>query len=115
MPRLPVTDAVSIPAMVYSAIPAPTTSTVAASASGATPAPRVAVCLTGLQRSFPEIGHNIKEGIYHMAGPGAEIDFFGVKPPEDDWSAIRQLLPMRAIGTQARCLDPQRNAAALRQ
>tara|TARA_B110001452_G_C15214494_1_gene421231 strand:+ start:134 stop:454 length:321 start_codon:yes stop_codon:yes gene_type:complete len=99
--------------MVYSTIPAPTTSTAAASADSARFAPRVAVCLTGLQRSFPEIGHNVMEGIYHMAGPGADIDFFGVKPPEDDWGAIRQLLPMRAIGTQARYAALTRNATPL--
>ena len=40
--------------------------------------PRAAVCLTGLERSFREIGGNVKEGLYHLLPADTEI--FGVRP-----------------------------------
>ena len=68
-----------------------------------------AVCLTGLERSFGEIGANVREGVYRLLGPS--LDFFGVRPPSDSWSSIFSLLPpFVAVRTQAPCWsDAQRN------
>ena len=37
-----------------------------------------AVCLTGLERSFEEIGANVREGVFSMFG--GSVEFFGVHP-----------------------------------
>lgn len=65
-------------------------------------APRAAVCLTGLQRSFPEIGGNIKEAVDYLLPPNA-TEIFGVRPADDPWDAVRRLLPMQRVVTQAPC------------
>ena len=69
------------------------------------PTRHVGVCLTGLQRSFPEIAHSVKDGTYQLAGPDSQLTFFGVKPPEDDWSFVAQQLPLSAMEPQVQC-DP---------
>ena len=61
-----------------------------------------AVCLTGLSRSFDEIGANVREGVLTLLGTPA-VAFFGVRPPQDPWYQIQRLLPMHAIETQKRC------------
>ena len=60
-----------------------------------------AICLTGLQRSFPEIGENIREAVRHMLGGAFEV--FGVKPPNETWATIRRLLPLQRIEPQVPC------------
>lgn len=65
-------------------------------------APRAAVCLTGLQRSFPEIGGNIKEAVDYLLPPNA-TEIFGVRPVDDPWDAVQRLLPMQRVVTQAPC------------
>jgi len=65
--------------------------------------PRAAVCLTGLQRSFPEIGGNIKEAVDYLLPPNA-TEIFVVQPADDPWDAVRRLLPMQRVVTQAPCL-----------
>ena len=54
---------------------------------------RHAVCLTGLERSFAEIGGNIREGFLGALGDDA-LAIFGVRPPHDSWASIRALLPL---------------------
>ena len=64
--------------------------------------PEHAVCLTGLERSFAEIGGNVREGVYRLLGP--RVTWFGVKPPHDAWSMIHTLLPpFAAVERQATC------------
>ena len=65
-------------------------------------APRSAVCLTGLQRSFPEIGGSIKEAVDYLLPPRAR-EIFGVRPADDPWDAVQRLLPMQSLVTQAPC------------
>ena len=57
--------------------------------------PSAAVCVTGLERSFGEIGANIREGVYTMLGPNVSV--FGVTPPQANWSVVASLLPLRAV------------------
>ena len=61
-----------------------------------------AVCITGLSRSFDEIGANVREGVMTLLWTPA-VAFFGVRPPQDAWYQIQRLLPMHAIETQKRC------------
>ena len=64
--------------------------------------PEHAVCLTGLERSFAEIGGNVREGVYRLLGP--RVTWFGVKPPHDAWSTIHTLLPpFAAVERQTTC------------
>ena len=61
-----------------------------------------AVCLTGLQRAFPEIGSNIREATTHLLGAGptsstATFEVFGVKPQNESWAAIETLLPLQRV------------------
>ena len=54
---------------------------------------RHAICLTGSERSFVEIGQNVREGTLRSLGTAA-VTLFGVRPPHEDWTTIRRLLPM---------------------
>lgn len=77
---------------------------------------RHAVCLTGLQRDFPNIAVNVREFIFGLLGtPGAEITFFGVRPPTDRWAAVRRLLPMHVIEPMKGMCLPQYETAAQRR
>jgi hypothetical protein len=57
-----------------------------------------AVCLTGLERSFAEIGANVREGVLGMLG--ARTSFFGVRPANASWDSIAELLPMVDLQVQ---------------
>jgi hypothetical protein len=61
-----------------------------------------AVCVTGLERSFTEIGDNVRHAILRFLGTPA-ITFLGVQPVNDSWSTIHKLLPMHAIEPQFPC------------
>ena len=58
------------------------------------PSGLAAVCLTGLQRSFPEIGNNIAEAVRDLLAP-RHIYYFGIKPVNDSWAAIEYVLLSR--------------------
>ncbi len=58
-----------------------------------------AVCLTGLERSFSEVGNNVREGLLHLLGSPRFI-IFGVRPIADPWHQIRRLLPVDHIELQ---------------
>ena len=60
-----------------------------------------AVCLTGLERSFEEIGGNVREGVYAMLGPN--VTFFGVRPANSTWASVHELLHMHSAPTRGRC------------
>merc|ERR1719183_1238027 len=64
--------------------------------------PRAAICLTGLQRSFPEVGGNIKEALGSLLTLDA-TEIFGVRPATDPWDAIRRLLPLHRVVPQVQC------------
>ena len=69
------------------------------------PSGLAAVCLTGLQRSFPEIGNNIAEAVRDLLAP-RHIHYFGIKPVNDSWAAIEYVLPMTAVAPQQVCRRP---------
>ena len=109
--------------------------------------PRHAVCVTGLQRSYPEISRNLHFALSHLysgwrhggyelqadggggrafkprhaaAFDGGErgggwslgraVAFFGVRPANDSWAAVRtELPPMQGESIQTPC-GPQRPA-----
>ena len=66
--------------------------------------PSTAVVLTGMERSFNEIGQNIREALLHLLDSQSAV-FFGVRPPHDTWPSIRTLLPFAPshIDMQRKC------------
>ena len=72
-----------------------------------TPGLRHAVCLTGMERSFSEIGGNIHHAVHSLFGtPLASIVFFGVRPVNDSWHHIQSWLPMQQVELQTDCPIP---------
>jgi hypothetical protein len=65
-----------------------------------------AVCITGAERSFGEIGANVREGVLRMLGT-PRVAFFGVKPTEEAWDAVQRLLPLTAMMPQRKCWDAE--------
>ena len=63
--------------------------------------PRVAVCLTGQERSFGEVGDNIKEWLDHLVGQPQIM--FGVKPSEEPWESIQGTFHFDVIEPQLAC------------
>mmetsp|Transcript_26490 Transcript_26490/g.60509 ORF Transcript_26490/g.60509 Transcript_26490/m.60509 type:complete len:231 (-) Transcript_26490:302-994(-) len=64
-----------------------------------------ALCVTGLERSFPEIGRNIRHVVNSLNhsefGP---VHAFGVQPVNQSWSAqVHLLLPMTRVAPQKPC------------
>ena len=54
---------------------------------------RFAVCVTGLERSYPEIRWNIRAAIFGLlasAAPQTDIHVFGVRPVNDSWPNARK-------------------------
>jgi hypothetical protein len=71
-----------------------------------------AVCLTGLERSFAEIGANVREGVFGMLGK--EVTFFGVRPANSTWASVHELLPMAVVEPQrGRCWSDDMQAATV--
>ena len=64
--------------------------------------PAHAVCVTGLERSFGEIGDNIRQGVLRFLGTPS-IAFFGIQPHNDSWTHIRRLLPIQEVQIQTPC------------
>ena len=69
-----------------------------------------AVCITGLERSFPEIALNIRAALttLYTTPPTQQladtVSFFGVRPANDSWSAVRETLPpLAAESLQTPC------------
>ena len=67
-----------------------------------------AICLTGMERSFAEIGANVREGVISLLGDSHTVRhavYFGVRPPFDECTSVRQLLPFAEahLETQRRC------------
>ena len=72
-----------------------------------------AVCLTGLERSFSEIGANVREAVLRFLGPSSSPTFFGVRPPADPWRTVHLLLPMHETVLQTRCWTPEQASVTL--
>ena len=83
---------------------------------------RHAVCITGLERSYPEISRNVHYSLSHLyagwrapaagARAGWRLDqavaFFGVRPANDSWPTVRTELPaLQGESIQTPC-GPQR-------
>jgi hypothetical protein len=81
---------------------------------------RHAVCLTGLQRSLPEIGGNVRRGLLSLLADGprrlgdggqahgdSQFGVFGVRPVNDTWATVRSLLPLAMEETQQLCVLPR--------
>ena len=64
-----------------------------------------AVCLTGLERSFVEVGLNVREGLFTMLR-GAVVSVFGVQPAKDAWKEIPTLIPLHGVAMQQPCWTP---------
>ena len=62
---------------------------------------RSAVCLTGLERSFVEIGGNIREAVSLLLGEN--ITYFGVRPRIAGWHMVRAMLPFETVEPQTAC------------
>ena len=77
-------------------------STSAMRAAVAAAAPLHAVCITGQERSFGEIGANVREGVLRMLGT-PRVAFFGVKPVNDPWTGLQKLLPLTTVIAQHKC------------
>ena len=58
-----------------------------------------AVCLTGLERSFTEVGNNVREGLLTLLG-SPNFTIFGVRPAQDPWGLIHRLLPVDIVELQ---------------
>ncbi|KAL1499670.1 hypothetical protein AB1Y20_011867 [Prymnesium parvum] len=68
---------------------------------------RHAVCLTGMERSFSEIGWNIHEAVHHLLRtPNASVHFFGVRPANDSWKYVRSWFAFEEISLQRYCTVP---------
>eukprot|EP00966_Prymnesium_polylepis_P227873 5273143-Prymnesium_polylepis.1 len=75
--------------------------------TSATPGLRHAVCLTGMERSFSEIGGNIREAVHHLLGtPAAKVVIFGVRPVNDSWTHINSWLSFQRVEPQIYCTVP---------
>ena len=68
--------------------------------------PLHAVCITGQERSFGEIGANVREGVLRMLGT-PRVAFFGVKPVNDPWTGLQKLLPLTTVIAQHKCWDAE--------
>ncbi|KAL1519724.1 hypothetical protein AB1Y20_023234 [Prymnesium parvum] len=73
---------------------------------------RVAVCVTGLERSYPEIRGNIRTAVFGLLAniaSQADVRVFGVKPVNDSWpNALIDFGPMiDTIEEQRPCRSPE--------
>ena len=72
--------------------------------------PTLAVCVTGLERSFKEIRSNIEQEV--LLAPGYDkITLFGVRPINDVWTTALRW-PFAAVATQRMCVDELPNASS---
>jgi hypothetical protein len=65
---------------------------------------RHAVCVTGLEREYPEISRNIERAIFGLLNRTAAqtvTRVFGVRPPNDNWTHAMDALRFEAVGLQS--------------
>lgn len=62
-----------------------------------------AICVTGLQRSFPEISGNIVSVMQLLNASAGGVHLFGVRPANDSWTTAKRLLQPMTIEMQRPC------------
>lgn len=65
----------------------------------------MAACVTGLERSFPEIGRNVLGSVLQV---GRSVEFFGVRPANDSWEAMRRAVHFQTTVLQRPCTSVSR-------
>lgn len=102
-PAIARSTAVASPAIAPSAA-------VASTVAAASPVPMSlhhAVCVTGLTRSFAEIGAGVRSRVFGLLAGSAShvrIETFGVRPANDTWSSVRAHLgPFSGLEKQVPC------------
>ena len=62
----------------------------------------IALCFTGLQRTFPLIAANVAVNLVYALkkSTGQSIDVLGVKPVHDDWAHAQSWLNFTLLATQ---------------
>ena len=86
----------------------PLASAIVKSRQNMQPAPGhgTALCATGLERSFPEIGRNVAGALRALNHSGA-LQIFGVMPANASWSpAVYSLLAPTQVALQTPCHAP---------
>ena len=67
------------------------------------PEPSFAVCITGLERSFPEIRHNIQGAVLRPVGYSPPV-LFGVRPAADRWPTVLRAWNLADVEVQRMCV-----------
>ena len=62
-----------------------------------------AACLTGLERSYPEIAGNLRVSLSSLFGGLDRVALFGVRPPQDPWHAVHRTMHVAHEVLQAPC------------
>ena len=66
--------------------------------------PKHGLCITGLQRSFPEFASNVRMSLETLYTDLNAVTFFGVRPANDTWHAVHATFPALANeSTQSSC------------
>ena len=94
----------------YSLLHAGAFDMVVPTAENAMKSPRVqtAVCISGSERSFPELAHNFVEWLADvLVQLQSGVAFFGVRPLNEQWRILKSVLSFQAIATQQLCLPNQ--------
>ena len=65
-----------------------------------------AFCITGLERSFRAISGNLRAALGGLHHGLDRVSWFGVRPPQDPWTIVRERLPpLRAERVQRQCVQ----------
>lgn len=62
-----------------------------------------AACLTGLERSYPEIAGNLRVSLSSLFGGLHHVGLFGVRPPQDPWHAVHRTMHLKREVLQTSC------------
>ena len=62
-----------------------------------------AACLTGLERSYPEIAGNLRVSLSSLFGGLHHVGLFGVRPPQDPWYAVPRTMHLKREVLQTSC------------
>ena len=67
---------------------------------------RHAICFTGQERGFVEIGRALRDAVANFHG-NESATYFGVRPTNDSWSAMKELIPFSHIWDQEHCYSQE--------
>ena len=62
-----------------------------------------AACLTGLERSYPEIAGNVHVSLSSLFGGLQHVALFGVRPAQDPWNAVHKNMHLKREVVQTPC------------